>query len=176
MGVLDDIYAKAKANPQKVAFPEAANEKMMQAAYELGRDGYIIPLLVGNEEELKDIAGRRGYDLSVFTFIDINEEEYKNKVITAYVAKPETMLKEKALGRRMQDPLYYAMAMQAVGDADVTFAGIDNTTGDVLLAGQMIIGLKPDISTISSIGLADIPGYEGSEGSLLAVGDSDFSV
>ena len=81
MGVLDDIYAKAKANPQKVAFPEAANEKMMQAAYELGRDGYIIPLLVGNEEELKDIAGRRGYDLSVFTFIDINEEEYKNKVI-----------------------------------------------------------------------------------------------
>ena len=172
MGVLDDIYAKAKANPQKVAFPEAANEKMMQAAYELGRDGYIIPLLVGNEEELKDIAGRRGYDLSVFTFIDINEEEYKNKVITAYVAKPETMLKEKALGRRMQDPLYYAMAMQAVGDADVTFAGIDNTTGDVLLAGQMIIGLKPDISTISSIGLADIPGYEGSEGSLLAVGDS----
>lgn len=36
----------------------------------------------------------------------------------------------------------------------------------------MIIGMKPGISTISSIGLADIPGYEGSEGSLLAVGDS----
>ena len=42
------------------------------------------------------------------------------------------------------------MAMQKVGDADVTFAGIDNTTGDVLLAGQMIIGMKPGISTISS--------------------------
>ena len=62
--------------------------------------------------------------------------------------------------------------MQAVDEADVTFAGIDNTTGDVLLAGQMIIGMKPGIKTISSIGLCDIPGYEGSEGSLLAVGDS----
>ncbi len=62
--------------------------------------------------------------------------------------------------------------MEAVDDAEVTFAGIDNTTGDVLLAGQMIIGLKPGISTISSIGLCDIPGFEGSEGSLLAVGDS----
>lgn len=59
-----------------------------------------------------------------------------------------------------------------LADADVTFAGIDYTTGDVLLAGQMIIGLKPGIATISSIGLCDIPGYEGSEGSLLAVGDS----
>ena len=82
------------------------------------------------------------------------------------------MLKEKALGRRMTDPLYYSMAMQRVGKADVTFAGIDNTTGDVLLAGQMMIGMKPGINTISSIGLADIPGYEGSEGSLLAIGDS----
>ncbi len=170
--VLDRIYAKAKENPQRVAFPEATNEKMMQAAYETGKEGYIIPVLVGNAEELKALAQERGYDPSVFTFVDIHEEEYKNKVIAAYVAKPDTRLKEKALGRRMQDPLYYAMAMQAVGEADVTFAGIDNTTGDVLLVGQMIIGLKSGISTVSSIGLADIPGYEGSEGSLLAVGDS----
>lgn len=172
MSVLDGIYAKAKENLQKVAFPEATNEKMMQAAYETGRDGYIIPVLVGDAAELKKLAEERGYDPSVFTFVDINDEEYKNKVIEAYVAREDTMLKAKALGRRMQDPLYFAMAMQKVGEADVTFAGIDNTTGDVLLAGQMMIGLKPGISTVSSIGLADIPGYQGSEGSLLAIGDS----
>ena len=152
MKILEQIYAKAKENPQRVAFPEAANEKMMQAAYETGREGYIIPLLVGNAEELKRLAEERGYDLSVFTFVDICEEEYKNEIISEYVKQPGTMLKEKALGRRMTDPLYYSMAMQRVGKADVTFAGIDNTTGDVLLAGQMMIGMKPGINTISSIG------------------------
>lgn len=172
MSILEKIYEKAKQNPQKVAFPEAANEKMMQAAFETGRDGYIVPVLVGNAEELRELAAERGYDASVFTIVDINDEEYKNKIIEAYVNQPGRMLKAKALGRRMENPLYFAMAMQAVGEADVTFAGIDNTTGDVLLAGQMIIGMKPGISTISSIGLCDIPGYEGSEGSLLAVGDS----
>lgn len=172
MSVLDKIYEQAKANPQKVAFPEATNEKMMQAAYECGQEGYIVPVLVGNAEELKALAAERGYDASVFTIVDIHDEEYKNKVVETYVNQPGRMLKAKALGRRMENPLYFAMAMQAVGDADVTFAGIDNTTGDVLLAGQMIIGMKPGISTISSIGLCDIPGYEGSEGSLLAVGDS----
>lgn len=172
MSILEKIYEKAKQNPQKVAFPEAANEKMMQAAFETGRDGYIVPVLVGNAEELRELAAKRGYDASVFTIVDVNDEEYKNKIIEAYVNQPGRMLKAKALGRRMENPLYFAMAMQAVGEADVTFAGIDNTTGDVLLAGQMIIGMKPGISTISSIGLCDIPGYEGSEGSLLAVGDS----
>ncbi len=172
MSILDQLYEKAKQNPQKVAFPEATNEKMMQAAYETGKEGYIIPVLVGDAEELKRLAGERGYEESVFTIVDIHEEAYKNELIGKYVALPDTRLKEKALGRRMQDPLYYSMVMQAVDEADVTFAGIDNTTGDVLLAGQMIIGLKPGISTISSIGLCDIPGFEGSEGSLLAVGDS----
>lgn len=172
MNVLDQLYEKAKLNPQKVAFPEATNEKMMQAAFETGKDGYIIPVLVGDSAEIKKLIAERGYDESVFTIVDINEETYKSELIAKYVALPDTRLKEKALNRRMADPLYYAMVMQAVDEADVTFAGIDNTTGDVLLAGQMIIGLKPGISTISSIGLCDIPGFNGSEGSLLAIGDS----
>lgn len=172
MGVLDQIYLRAKKNPRKVAFPEAMNEKMMQAAYETGKEGYIIPVLVGSGPEIREAVRERGYEESVFTIVDINEEEYKKSLIDKYVALPQTILKEKALNRRMQNPLYYAMAMQAVEEADVTFAGIDNTTGDVLLAGQMIIGLKEGISTVSSIGLCDIPGFQGSEGSLLAIGDS----
>ena len=172
MSVLDQIYEKAKLNPQKVAFPEADNEKMMQAAYECGKDGYIIPVLVGDSAQLKALVAERGYEESVFTNVDIQDEAYKNEVIEKYVAMPDTRLKQKALGRRMENPLYFAMTMQAVGDADVTFAGINNTTGDVLLAGQMIIGMQEGISTISSIGLCDIPGFEGSEGSLLAIGDS----
>lgn len=172
MSVLDQIYLRAKENPRKVAFPEAMNEKMMQAAYETGKEGYIIPMLVGSGSEIREAARERGYEESVFTIVDISEEEYKKTLIDKYVALPQTILKEKALNRRMQNPLYYAMVMQAVEEADVTFAGIDNTTGDVLLAGQMIIGLKEGISTVSSIGLCDIPGFSGSEGSLLAIGDS----
>lgn len=172
MKLLEQIYEKAKVNPQKVAFPEALNKKILQAAYETGKEGYIVPVLVGDAEAIKNAIAEEKYEEEVFEIVDIDEEIYKNSLIEKYVALPYTLLKEKALNRRMKDALYYAMVMQAVGEADVTFAGIDYTTGDVLLAGQMIIGLKPGISTISSIGLCDIPGYEGSEGSLLAVGDS----
>ena len=172
MSVIDQIFEKAKLNPQKVVFPEALNEKMMQAAFEAGNEGYIHPILVGNKAEIEQAVKERGYDLSAFTIVDMEDEEYRRTLIEKYIALPDTRLKEKALNRRMQDTLQFAMVMQAVGDADVTFAGIDYTTGDVLLAGQMIIGLKPGIATISSIGLCDIPGFEGSEGSLLAVGDS----
>lgn len=172
MNVLEKIYAKAKQDPQKVAFPEAHDEKIMQAAYECAKEGYIQSILVGDAAQLKDLAAQRGYEESAFTFVDIADEDHKNALIAKYVAQPGRMLKEKALARRMANPLYYACVMQAVDEADVTFAGIDNTTGDVILAGQMIVGLQEGLDTISSIGLCDIPGYEGSEGSLLIVGDS----
>ncbi len=172
MSVLDKIYAKAKLDPQKVAFPEAHDAKIMQAAYECGKEGYILPILVGDTTQLKELAAERGYEESAFTFVDINDEAARDELIAQYVAMPGSMLKEKALIRRMRNPLYYACVMQAVDAADVTFAGIDNTTGDVILAGQMIVGLQEGLDTISSIGLCDIPGYEGSEGSLLIIGDS----
>ncbi len=170
--VLDPIYAKAKNNPQKVAFPEADNEKMMQAAYECGQEGYIIPILVGDAAALKDLAVQRGYDPAVFTFVDMADEEYLTKIVTACAANEQVILSEKGLRRRAAKPLYYAMIMQMAGEADVTFAGINYTTRDVLLAGQEVIGLKPGISTVSSIGLCEIPGFQGSEGELLAIGDS----
>lgn len=172
MNILDQIYEKAKLNPQKVVFPEADNEKMMQAAYETAKEGYIIPILVGDTEALNVLCMERGYNSDIFRFVNIHDKEYKEKLIEMYVSQPGRFLKDKALNRRMEDPLYYAMVMQAVEEADVTFAGINNTTGDVLMAGQMIIGMQQGINTISSIGICDIPGYEGSEGSLLAVGDS----
>ncbi|HEY9574458.1 MAG TPA: phosphate acyltransferase [Lachnospiraceae bacterium] len=172
MSILDTLYEKAKSNPQKVGFPEATNEKMLQAAYETGKEGYIFPILIGDAVEIKACISQKGYEEEIFTIVDIKEESYRDSLIEKYTALPNTRLKAKALARRMENPLYYSMVMQAVGECEVTFAGIDNTTGDVLLAGQMIVGMKEGISTISSIGICDIPGFAGSEGSILAIGDS----
>ena len=45
--ILDKIYEKVKLAPQRVAFPEGDNEKIMQAAFECATEGYILPILVG---------------------------------------------------------------------------------------------------------------------------------
>ena len=172
MDVLEQIYERARACPRKVAFPEAADEKIMQAAFACGSEGYIVPVLVGDEAELRNLAQERGYDCNVFRFADINDAELLERTASEYLKQPDIVLKEKGLKRRMQDPMYFAMALQRIGEVDVCFAGMEHSTGDVLIAGQMMIGLGPGVSVVSSIGLCDIPGFDGSEGRLLAVGDS----
>lgn len=170
--MLPKIYDKALADPQRVAFPEAENERILQAAYESGQAGYIHPLLVGDPTAIKAKLAELNYDPAAFELVDIHDEAQRDRFIAQYVALPQTLLKEKALKRRMKDPLYYAMVMQVAGAADVTFAGIEYTTEDVLLAGQMVVGMQDGINTISSIGICEIPGFQGSEGEFLVVGDS----
>ena len=72
----------------------------------------------------------------------------------------------------MKDPLNFALMMEAVGDVDVTFAGINSSTGEVIYAAQTLIGLEDNLDTISSIGIAEMPNYTFSYGSnIIAVGD-----
>jgi len=172
MKELEHVYNKAKLNPQIVAFPEAEDEKIMRAAYEAAKGGYIKASLVGDSAKLKDLAFLRGFEVDSFTFVDISDSALKENLIELYNNLPNHLLGPKSLSRRLQDPMGFAFVMQAVGVTDVTFAGMNHTTEEVIYTGQTIVGLAEGISTISSIGLANIPGYEGSQGSLIAFGDS----
>ena len=83
----------------------------------------------------------------------------------------ETMLSEKGCKRKMKNPMYYAMIMEAAGDVDCTFCGHVNTTGDVLIAAQQTIGMQDGVDVPSIFALTEIPGFEGPEGNRIALAD-----
>lgn len=172
MDLMEALRARAKEDPQRVAFPEADDDIMMQAVGEIVREGYARCVLVGDERALRAKAEELGVDASAVEFADLADEERNDDLAARFMALPTCRYAEKATRRRLAKPLEHALIMEAVGDVDVTFAGISSSTGDVILAGQMIIGLADGIDTPSSVGIFDIPGFEGSEGRLLGFGDS----
>lgn len=170
--LMNEIFAKAKANPKRVAFPEANNIKMLAAMQEVASQGYAETVVVGNIEEVKALVKENNIDDSKFKYIDNLDEKYSNDVLQRYLKLPNIIFGEKSLLRRMKDPLNFALMMEAVGDVDVTFAGINSSTGEVIYAAQTLIGLEDNLDTISSIGIAEIPNYTFSYGSnIIAVGD-----
>lgn len=172
MDVMEQIYEKAKANPQRVIFPEATEEKILQAAYEAQTAGYCKATLIGVPDEIKAAAEQYGVDISGMEIYDNTDEAANEKAFERYIAEYSDMLSLKALKRKSKDPMNTAMVLQCIGDYDVTFAGLSHTTGEVILAATTIIGLKDGIDVSSSMGLGIIPGFEGSEGKYLLFGDS----
>ena len=176
MDLIAKIYEQAKANPQRVAFPEADDPKMMQSAYECQKEGYCIPVLVGDPEVLKATAAECGVDISGMELFDNNDAEKKNELFEKYIAEFSDLLSLKALNRKCKDPMYTGLVMEAVGYVDISSQGLTHTTGDVILGATTIFGLKEGIETPSSTGIAIIPGFEGSEGPYVLIGDSAVCV
>lgn len=173
MDLMENVKAKAKAAPMRVAFPEADDEKMIQAIDIAFKEGYCYPVLVGDKKELINFLEKASINYSKYEFIDVNDESYKEDVLKRYLNLPNIIYGEKSLKRRMNEPLNLALMVEAVGDVDVTFAGIKSTTGDIIYAAQTIIGLQDNLDVVSSIGIANLPNYTFSDGGhLLAFGDS----
>ena len=175
MDIMEKIYEKAASNPQKVTFSECTEEKILLACRECADKKLIVPVLVGNKTEIEEAAKVFGISLDGMEFFDTSDEAAVAALITEYRGVND-MLSEKALTRRSADPMYPSMMLVAVDKADASFAGLTHTTGDVIAAGSIMVGLKDGITTPSSIGIFKVPGYEGSEGDLLAFGDSAVCV
>ena len=176
MDVLERVFAEAKKADITVAFPEATEEKILLAARETTDKGYAKVALVGVPEQIKAAAEQFNVSLDGIRILDTTDEEALDKAAERYAETNTMMSKKSVLRRAKSDPMYASLMYQAIDEVDVTFAGLSHTTGEVILAGQMIVGLADGVSTISSIGIANIPGFEGSEGNLLAIGDSAVCV
>ena len=176
MDLMDQVRAKAIANPQKVAFFEADDPKMMQVVGELTADGLAECYIVGDGETLEKVAAETGVDLAGITVVDISDAEANEEFAQRFEAAPDCPFKPKAVRRRAKRPMDRALMMQRIDDVDITFGGLCCSTGEVIVGGQTIIGLADGIDTISSCGIFNIPGWEGSEGHLLGFGDAAVCV
>lgn len=171
MNIMDKIYEKAKQSKKIIAFPEIEEKKIMEAVKECKNQGICEPMLVGRREEIESYSRQYKIDLDGILITDSSDEEILNHIFEKY-ADVNREMSQKAMKRKSKDSLYVALMLEAIGEADATFAGMSHTTGDVIWAGQMIVGLEEGVSTVSSVGIAEIPNYEGSEGNLLVIGDS----
>lgn len=160
---------------QNTAFPEATEEKILRAAKEAADTGAITPVLVGDPEEIKAAAENFGIDISEMLIISNKDEAAVSENARKY-HETHDLMSEKSLIRRSKDSLFYAMVLLSLGLVDCAFAGLTHTTGDVILNATTVLGFKEGITAPSSIGLVDIPGYEGEYGSMFAISDSAVNI
>lgn len=169
--LMDDIIVRAKADPQRFAFPEADDERMLTAAWRVAIEGIGQAVLVGSPDELRKLCRDLGFDESVFEFVDADDDELRSRLAKEYCELPCAMFWESMVERRMKNPLYFALVMEALGLVDVTFGGFSSTSADMIQAATEIIGTDPATNTISSVGIEYTPHRTGPEGPYIAVAD-----
>ena len=52
-----------KANPRTLVFTEGSDARILEATDRLKKDGFLTPILVGDEAEVKAAAAKGGFDI-----------------------------------------------------------------------------------------------------------------
>ena len=176
MAFIDSIYERAKANKKRVAIPECTNPTMMKAAVKAAADGVAEVVFVGVRSDVEAVAKDNGLDLSLIQIVDVTDEAYRAQLIEQYSQSPYKVMSPKSVSRRIEKPLYMAMVMEAVGDVDCTFAGLDTTTYEFVMAANSIIGLAEGCITPSGLLVLEVEGFEGEQGNIFGMADGAVCV
>lgn len=172
MAFIDDIYDRARKNPKRVVVPECNNPSMMRSCVRAAADGLAEIIFVGNEENCRKVGADNKIDLSGVKIVDENNAAYQQELLERYAALPARAFSPKSVEKRMKkSPLYLALVMEAVGDADCTFGGLDTTTMEFVMAAQGTLGLKPGVKASSGMLIMEIEGYEGEQGNVFGMSD-----
>lgn len=110
-------------------------------------------LVLPEKNDKRIIAACEKLDSMGFTIININDYlNNKKNYIDYIINKPFTEnWPEENIDLYLQNPLNFAMAMVACGDADGLIAGASTPTSEVLRCAIRIIGINPKSNWVSSI-------------------------
>ena len=160
---------KARLTPQRVAFPESDSLPILQCCARVVEEKIGTPVLVGNQASVEALAKENGVSTEGFEYFDNTDEEVKKAFAAEYVANVGS--KEKIVMKKVAVNLRAAMLLLKAGRVDCVAAGKECSTGDVIVETMSIVGMQEGVTSASSLGIAEIPGFNGPEGEMLGIAD-----
>ena len=150
-----DIFGKLaqdlKGKHRRIVFPEGSDPRVMGAAVRLKADGILDPVLLGNEEELKQVAADKGFDLTGLEILDP----------ASYPAEAMAEMHQALLDRRkgkntaeevtemLKDVSYFGTMLVYLKKVDGMVSGAVHSTGATVRPALQIVKTKPGQKRIS---------------------------
>ena len=161
MSFIEKIKEKARKDIKTIILPEATDERILQATEMVKEEKYAKIILLGNEEQIKQIAQEKEIDINGTQIIDPEKseksEEYATELYELRKAKGMTEEKAKEL---IKEPIYYGMMMLKQGDADGLVSGAAHSTSDTLRPALQILKTAPGTKLVSAFFIMVVPDCE----------------
>lgn len=168
---IEGMVEKAKEAPQRVCFPESYSVDILRTAEEVIRTGIGTPVLLGSRTDIEKLAAEHEVSVLGFEYFDTTDTEFIDGFAEDYIAKNEGKRKKPTVKKLTNDPVRCGMFLLNMGYVDCVAAGKEYSTGDVIMEAMQGVGLAEGVESPSSLGIADIPGFDGPQGQMLGLAD-----
>lgn len=164
---LDKISDRAKKLNKTIALPETDDIRTLQATAKILERGIANIVLIGNEAEIKALAGN--LDISKARIVDPKTYEKRDEYIkTFYELRKNKGVTPESAAEIMSDHMYFAVMMTKLGEADGVVSGANHSSSDTIRPAVQIVKTAPGVALASAFFIIAVPDCEyGSNGTFL---------
>jgi malate dehydrogenase (oxaloacetate-decarboxylating)(NADP+) len=153
--LVDDIRSRARQNAKTILFADANNFKVLKAIQAVMNESIAIPVLLGNEDEIRRLADENSIDLNDTKIVDIHsvgEEDRRKRYAQLLFEKRQRkgMTFEEALDK-IHDPNYFGVMMVEAGEADGFLAGFSSRYANTIRPALQIVGTNNSLNHIAGM-------------------------
>ena len=172
MSLMDQVKAKAKADVKQILLPEGPEERTVQAAAKITKEGIAKVTLLGNRDEIEASAKKLNVSLNGVSIVDpLTDPDLEKYTELFYELRKEKGVDMEKAKKTMKNPLFFAAMMTREGRGDGMVAGALCTTGDTLRPGLQIVKMAKGISVVSSCFIMEVPNKAYGDNGVLVFGD-----
>ena len=169
--IMRTISKEAIQDPKRIAFPHAANPRLLRAVQQIVDEGIAKPVLLGRRHEIKRICDELSLDLlDSVEVIDPRTDPRPDYVERLYELRQRKGLTQLAAQSLAHKSDYYASIMVDRGDADGMVTGFRLNYPETVRPPLEIFGLSPGAKVAVGMYMMVL------QNSVKFVGDTVFNV
>lgn len=152
---MSDLFATLKDNLKgknvKIVFPEGLDERIISAASRLAEEQILIPILIGNEEEIQGKASELALSLENVEIFNPERFEAMDELVEAFVERRNGKVNTEDAAKILMDENYFGTMLVYLNKADGLVSGAAHSTADTVRPALQIIKTKPGIKKTSGV-------------------------
>jgi malate dehydrogenase (oxaloacetate-decarboxylating)(NADP+) len=155
------IAERAKKDKKRVVFAEGDNPKVLKAAEIAKDEGVAIPILLGQEDHIRQMIVDFDLDLQDVEIIDprleAHQAEREKYGELFYQRRMRKGVNQTEAVRMMRERNYFGAMMVETGVADAMISGMTRNYAKVIRPGLQAIGPAKDVKTVCGMYIVQTP-------------------
>ena len=148
--MFESMIETLKANPRKIVFTEGPDERILEAASRLKKDGFLTPILVGNVEEVTAAAKAGNFDIEGLEILDPATYPAMEEMVEKMVELRKGKMTADDCRKALSKGNYFGTMLVKMGYADALLGGATYSTADTVRPALQLVKTKKGAHLVSS--------------------------
>ncbi len=156
--IMRGLVMKARQKNPRVVFSDGTNETILRACVILADEGMARPVLLGKEEEVRQVGERLGLDMGGIRVMDPFRSPRFEQYVDEYFKMRcrRGVMREEAYKQLHQNDSF-AVLMLHMGECEMVFSGVSTYFAESMRKILKVVGHAPGIRRVSSHHLILLP-------------------